>query len=172
MELIARYLLARIGGRAGRAVQLSPDTLAALERYDWPGNVRELENALEYAVALGRGQTVQLEDLPAEIRSPESRPAGTIAANLPRAGAASRRPLRGLAATGGSGGNADPGRPGTEPLEPLEVGGRAGDEPDEALAADAGASDRLPLTVGSALRLTHPTDPCRIPRCSFPEAVF
>ncbi|MBK9089962.1 MAG: sigma 54-interacting transcriptional regulator [Holophagales bacterium] len=82
VELIARYLLARIGGRAGRAVQLSPDTLAALERYDWPGNVRELENALEYAVALGRGQTVQLEDLPAEIRSPESRPAGTIRARL------------------------------------------------------------------------------------------
>jgi two-component system response regulator HydG len=69
VELIARYLLAKIGGRAGRAVQLSPDTLAALERYEWPGNVRELENALEYAVALGRGQTVQLEDLPAEIRS-------------------------------------------------------------------------------------------------------
>jgi transcriptional regulator with PAS, ATPase and Fis domain len=74
VELIARYLLARIGGRAGRAVQLSPDTLAALERYDWPGNVRELENALEYAVALGRGQTVQLEDLPPEVRSPESHP--------------------------------------------------------------------------------------------------
>jgi transcriptional regulator with PAS, ATPase and Fis domain len=72
VELIARYLLARIGGRAGRAVQLSPDTLSALERYGWPGNVRELENALEYAVAIGRGQTVQLEDLPAEIRSPES----------------------------------------------------------------------------------------------------
>jgi transcriptional regulator with PAS, ATPase and Fis domain len=72
VALIARYLLARIGGRAGRAVQLSPDTLAALERYEWPGNVRELENALEYAVAIGRGQTVQLEDLPPEIRSPES----------------------------------------------------------------------------------------------------
>jgi transcriptional regulator with PAS, ATPase and Fis domain len=71
VELIARYLLARIGGRAGRAVQLSPDTLAALERYDWPGNVRELENALEYAVALGRGQTVQVEDLPPEILSTE-----------------------------------------------------------------------------------------------------
>ncbi|MCL4807030.1 MAG: sigma 54-interacting transcriptional regulator, partial [Thermoanaerobaculia bacterium] len=82
VELVARYLLARIGGRAGRAVQLSPDTLAALERYDWPGNVRELENALEYAVALGRGQTVQLEDLPSEIRSPESRPAGAIPAHL------------------------------------------------------------------------------------------
>ncbi len=67
VELVARYLLARIGGRVGRAVRLSPDTLAALERYDWPGNVRELENALEYAVAVGRGQTLHLEDLPPEL---------------------------------------------------------------------------------------------------------
>ena len=84
VELIARYLLARIGGRAGRAVQLSPDTLAALERYTWPGNVRELENALEYAVALGRGQTVQLEDLPQEIRSPESHSPECRRSSFPR----------------------------------------------------------------------------------------
>ncbi|MCB1008475.1 MAG: sigma 54-interacting transcriptional regulator [Acidobacteria bacterium] len=67
IELIARYLLARIGGRVGRAVRLSPDTLEVLERHDWPGNVRELENALEYAVAIGRGQTLQVEDLPPEL---------------------------------------------------------------------------------------------------------
>ena len=32
-----------------------------------PGNVRELENAIEYAVAVGRGQTIQPEDLPLEV---------------------------------------------------------------------------------------------------------
>jgi transcriptional regulator of acetoin/glycerol metabolism len=30
--------------------------------------VRELENALEYAVAVSRGQTLLLEDLPAELQ--------------------------------------------------------------------------------------------------------
>jgi len=32
--------------------------------YPWPGNARELENALEYAVAVTRGQTILPEDLP------------------------------------------------------------------------------------------------------------
>ncbi len=77
--LIAQHLLARIGGREGRALWLSPDTLSVLERYPWPGNVRELENALEYAVALCRGQTIQAESLPPEIRD------GAPAALPPRA---------------------------------------------------------------------------------------
>jgi transcriptional regulator with GAF, ATPase, and Fis domain len=66
--LIAQHLLAHIGGRAGRALRLSPDTLKVLEAHSWPGNVRELENSLEYAVALCSGQTIQIEDLPEEIR--------------------------------------------------------------------------------------------------------
>ncbi len=70
IELIARHLLAHIGGREGRSLRLSPDTLALLETYAWPGNVRELENALEYAVAICRGQTIHVEDLPQEILVP------------------------------------------------------------------------------------------------------
>ncbi|HQQ79395.1 MAG TPA: sigma 54-interacting transcriptional regulator, partial [Thermoanaerobaculia bacterium] len=78
VALIAQHQLAHIGGRAGRALLLSPDTLEALKAYPWPGNVRELENALEYAVALCTGQTIQIEDLPEEIRS------GGAAAGPPR----------------------------------------------------------------------------------------
>jgi len=73
--LIAQHLLAHIGGRAGRALRLSPDTLSELEKYVWPGNVRELENSLEYAVALCTGQTIQIEDLPEEIRGSDAEPA-------------------------------------------------------------------------------------------------
>jgi DNA-binding NtrC family response regulator len=68
IALIAQHLLAHIGGRAGRALRLSPDTLSVLETCPWPGNVRELENALEYSVALCTGQTIQIEDLPPELR--------------------------------------------------------------------------------------------------------
>jgi transcriptional regulator with PAS, ATPase and Fis domain len=67
IALIAPHLLAHIGGRMGRALRLSPDTLEVLERYPWPGNVRELENTLEYAVTLCAGQTIQIEDLPPEL---------------------------------------------------------------------------------------------------------
>ena len=67
IALIAPHLLAHIGGRAGRSLRISPDTLEVLERYPWPGNVRELENTLEYAVTLCAGQTIQIEDLPPEL---------------------------------------------------------------------------------------------------------
>ncbi len=68
IPLIAQHLLAHIGGREGRALMLSPDTLAAMLRHPWPGNVRELGNALEYAVATCTGQTIQIENLPGELR--------------------------------------------------------------------------------------------------------
>jgi transcriptional regulator of acetoin/glycerol metabolism len=64
-------------------LRLSPDTLNLLETCPWPGNVRELENALEYAVALCTGQTIQIEDLPPELRGAEAPP--------PQGDAAARR---------------------------------------------------------------------------------
>jgi len=63
--LIAQHLLAHIGGRAGRALRLSPDTLKVLEAYSWPGNVRQLENMVEMAVALsGERRTLAPVDFP------------------------------------------------------------------------------------------------------------
>jgi DNA-binding NtrC family response regulator len=81
IEPIARLLLSRVGARTGRALRFSPDALRALLSYDWPGNVRELENALEYAVTVCPGQSLQPEDLPPEVlaagaarRAPEAPP--------------------------------------------------------------------------------------------------
>ncbi|MFA6955880.1 MAG: sigma 54-interacting transcriptional regulator [Thermoanaerobaculia bacterium] len=70
IEPLARYLLVRVASRHGRELQYSPDALRAMLDYSWPGNVRELENALEYAVSVGKGQTLQIEDLPDEIVNP------------------------------------------------------------------------------------------------------
>ena len=67
IEPLATYLLARVAARQGRALRFSPHALRALLDYGWPGNVRELENALEYAVAVCKGQTILPEDLPAEL---------------------------------------------------------------------------------------------------------
>ena len=71
IEPLATYLLARVAARQGRALRFSPDALRALLDYAWPGNVRELENALEYAVAVCKGQTILPEDLPAELPQAE-----------------------------------------------------------------------------------------------------
>jgi two-component system response regulator HydG len=37
--------------------------------YSWPGNVRQLQNAIARACALGRGDVIRVEDLPARITS-------------------------------------------------------------------------------------------------------
>ena len=68
IEPMATYLLARVAARQGRALRFSPDALRSLLDSSWPGNVRELENALEYAVAVCKGQTILPEDLPAELQ--------------------------------------------------------------------------------------------------------
>jgi two-component system response regulator HydG len=72
---LARVLLAEAAVRMGRKiVGLAPSTVDQLLRYEWPGNVRELENAMERAVALARGNRVDLEDLPEEIRQAFPKP--------------------------------------------------------------------------------------------------
>ncbi|MEK7307237.1 MAG: sigma-54 dependent transcriptional regulator, partial [Nitrospirota bacterium] len=50
---------------------LSPKARELLLKYPYPGNVRELENAIERAMAMGRGEEIQPLDLPDEIRSIE-----------------------------------------------------------------------------------------------------
>jgi two-component system response regulator HydG len=66
---LARVLLADAAARFKRPVTgLSPRAADQLLRYDWPGNVRELENAMERAVALGRANLMELDDLPEEVR--------------------------------------------------------------------------------------------------------
>jgi len=78
VEPLATHLLARVSARQGRALRFSPDALRVLLDCPWPGNVRELENALEYAVAVCKGQTVLPDDLPTEVvlasRQPASAP--------------------------------------------------------------------------------------------------
>jgi DNA-binding NtrC family response regulator len=47
-----------------------PAVLAALKRHSWPGNVRELRNVIETMVLFARSGEIELEDLPAEYRTP------------------------------------------------------------------------------------------------------
>jgi DNA-binding NtrC family response regulator len=47
----------------------SQAALEALLIYSWPGNVRQLENICERAAIFSKGNLINLEDLPAEIKS-------------------------------------------------------------------------------------------------------
>jgi NtrC-family two-component system response regulator AlgB len=46
----------------------SEETSAAIRAYSWPGNLRKLRNAIERAVIMAKGNKINLEDLPAELR--------------------------------------------------------------------------------------------------------
>ncbi|MFN0178444.1 MAG: sigma-54-dependent transcriptional regulator [Gemmatimonadales bacterium] len=46
---------------------LTSEALDAVMVYDWPGNVRELQNALEHAVVLSKGDTIEPTALPERI---------------------------------------------------------------------------------------------------------
>ena len=63
IEPLATFLLARVGGRQGRALRFSPDALRTLLEHSWPGNVRELENALERAAILTEGRELRAQDV-------------------------------------------------------------------------------------------------------------
>ncbi|MBI5542988.1 MAG: sigma-54-dependent Fis family transcriptional regulator [Deltaproteobacteria bacterium] len=81
---LARVLLADAALRMKRKISgLAPDAADQLLRYGWPGNVRELENAMERAVALGRGSRVELEDMPEEVRQAFPQPVASRGAVKP-----------------------------------------------------------------------------------------
>jgi len=48
---------------------VSEEAMRCLLSYSWPGNVRELENAIEHALALGDGPTMEATDLPLSLQS-------------------------------------------------------------------------------------------------------
>ena len=75
IPLLADGFLARTAAQRNRPAKgLSPDALAALQRYDWPGNVRELENALERAELLTTGDVIDVAALPERLTERRAEP--------------------------------------------------------------------------------------------------
>jgi two-component system response regulator HydG len=50
------------------ARRFTEEALAKLEAYRWPGNIRELRNVCERCAVLARGETIDVDALPLEIR--------------------------------------------------------------------------------------------------------
>ena len=66
IPLLIDQFVGAAAARAGKAIAISPEAVAALTAYRWPGNVRELENTIERLVVFSRGR-IDLQDLPATI---------------------------------------------------------------------------------------------------------
>jgi len=84
---LVEHLLERFASEHGRTiVGLTPDALAAIQRYPLPGNVRELANIIERAVVLSTRPTITIEDLPPHVIDPGS--GGSLIPDFARAGLA------------------------------------------------------------------------------------
>ena len=69
IPLLAERFLAQSSASLGvETKRLSTAALAGLSAYDFPGNVRELENLCQWLTVMAPAQTVELHDLPEELR--------------------------------------------------------------------------------------------------------
>jgi two-component system response regulator HydG len=74
IPILERAFLERFRRATGKQIEsVSDEVNHAFMDYCWSGNVRELENAIEHAFVTCEGNEIQLEDLPAEIRTAERR---------------------------------------------------------------------------------------------------
>ena len=74
IEALAEHFLSRYAAATDKHIVGFVDAARiSLRRYRWPGNVRELENAIERAVVLCEGDTIEVADLPRAIEVSEGR---------------------------------------------------------------------------------------------------
>jgi DNA-binding NtrC family response regulator len=70
LALLAKYFLKRFATDVTPTRDIARKTYFCLENHDWPGNIRELENVIRRAIALGKSELIEPEDLPANIFTP------------------------------------------------------------------------------------------------------
>ena len=66
---LIKAFLAELERTSGKSnLKITPDALVRLQRYPWPGNVRELKNVMESMVLMAEGNTLDMDNLPQNIR--------------------------------------------------------------------------------------------------------
>jgi len=66
--LLVRCFLRRSAAEQDKDIRdFSTGAMRKLLDYSWPGNVRELENSIEHATVLGKGDRIEIADLPSGL---------------------------------------------------------------------------------------------------------
>lgn len=79
IDKLSEYLLEKYCSRLGVNKKLFSDEVKkAFNKYKWPGNVRELENVVEYLVNVVKGEKIDIEHLPSNIRESIEESAGKL----------------------------------------------------------------------------------------------
>jgi two-component system response regulator AtoC len=69
IALLARHFVHDISVRTGRAApEIGPSVRGVLQSHAWPGNVRELANYIERAMIFSRGDVLEIDHLPMDLR--------------------------------------------------------------------------------------------------------
>jgi DNA-binding NtrC family response regulator len=80
IPVLAEQFLGRFSrAMSRRPMGLSAAARAALRDYSWPGNVRELQNAIERAVVVCNGTTIEPADLPVHVTAANGGGPGALA---------------------------------------------------------------------------------------------
>ena len=75
IPLLVAHFLKEFAAKHNKPINgLSPEVRRLMAGYPWPGNVRQLRNVIEGMVVLARGDRLELEDVPDEIRSLAPKP--------------------------------------------------------------------------------------------------
>ena len=74
--LIVEHFVKLAAERVGKELKgVTPKAMTALKNFKWPGNVRQLHNIIEGSAVFARGNMIEVENLPEEVRlgfEPES----------------------------------------------------------------------------------------------------
>ena len=84
--ILIQHFIQRFG--VGVVTGCTPAAAQALMAYTYPGNIRQLQHVVQRAVAVARGELIDLDDLPEELLAPKIAPAvseGSVAAARERA---------------------------------------------------------------------------------------
>ena len=69
IPLLCAYLLNKFKDELNKEVShISPAAMDILNHYRWPGNVRQLQNVILQSMLMSQGDTIEVENLPQEIR--------------------------------------------------------------------------------------------------------
>jgi DNA-binding NtrC family response regulator len=86
VRALIRHFISRFGGAS--VTGSTAAATAALLAYRYPGNVRQLQHVIQRAVAVARGELIDVDDLPEEVvatRPPAAAQEGSVAAARERA---------------------------------------------------------------------------------------
>jgi DNA-binding NtrC family response regulator len=72
-SLINHFLSSNDHAYLNRGRQMDAEAMQSMTNYDWPGNIRELQNVCERLQILCEGHTIMINDIPENIRNPETK---------------------------------------------------------------------------------------------------